>query len=286
MPQDDPIRRVNQRGRKERIESSGELFPPDDAPNLPMLDLSALPEVDDAQDLAELASLPMGLIARPLPITPEAERFPPLVPPSPKDSAPAPAARACQAEAPRPMWAYHLITWLSLAASLAMCGVYTAIWLNPYSALNPAPPPTPYIIVTATPASVVIVTPTLAGVDSAPSKYPFRLIEAGIAYVPNGNGRACAWASIGGTVTRSDGTPLNGYRITITTATTSDTVFSGGALTFGAGGYEYPIASAPQANAYSVQLFSPQGAPLSDVVRVETRATCEENVALVSFVGE
>jgi hypothetical protein len=285
MPQDDPIRRVNQRGRKERIESSGDPFPPDDAPDLPALDLSALPQLDDAQDLAELASLPMGLIARPLPITPEEERFPPIAPTLAEPSPPAPI-RPPVAPAVRPMWAYHLITWLSLVASLAVCGVYTAIWLNPYSALNPAPPPTPYIIITATPASVVIVTPTLAPADSAPSKYPFRLIEAGIAYVPNGNGRACAWASIGGTVTRTDGTPLNGYRITIRTATTSDTVFSGGALTFGAGGYEYPIASAPQANAYSVQLFSPQGAPLSDEVRVETRATCEENVALVSFVGE
>jgi hypothetical protein len=104
-----------------------------------------------------------------------------------------------------------------------------------------------------------------------------------VSYIANQNGRGCEWQSIGGTVTQPDGSALNGYRVRVTGEGVDSTVFSGAAQLFGAGGYEFPLASAPTTQLLLVQLFSPEGAPLSDLVAVETRATCEENVVLLNF---
>ncbi len=289
MPeQDDSIRRLNRRNRKERIESSGDLFPPDDVPSLPPLDLSFLPN-NDAQDIADLTSLPSGLVSRPLTVSPTEERYPPLAPAPKRDAMPASLSVALHPPLPTAkatgVLRYNLLTVLCLLGSLVMCAVYSAVWIDPYSPLNPAPPEAVYVIVTATPEAFVIVPPTANPETDTLAKFPYQLISTGVLYLANANGRDCEWASVGGSVTEANGTALNGYRITITGDDLTNTVFTGGALTFGEGGYEFPLGGAPQAKELSVQLFSPQGAPLSDPVSVTTRATCEENVVLVSFIG-
>jgi len=107
-----------------------------------------------------------------------------------------------------------------------------------------------------------------------------------VLYAPNNNGTGCNWASIAGSVTDTDGLPLNNYGVQIRhVADNLDVkVFSGSALTFGPGGFELAIGGTPQAGEFVVQLFSPAGAPVSEEYTVMTRDTCEENVAVLRFV--
>jgi hypothetical protein len=115
--------------------------------------------------------------------------------------------------------------------------------------------------------------------------YPFNVSEPGILYTPNGNGRECEWSSIAGTVVNINGEPYNGLGVHIVDQTNGEanTVFSGSSLTFGDGGFELSLGSVPQQNAYTVQLMSPAGLPLSDELMVITSQRCNQNVVLVNF---
>ncbi|MCU0515189.1 MAG: hypothetical protein MUE40_21760, partial [Anaerolineae bacterium] len=163
--------------------------------------------------------------------------------------------------------------------------MYSIIWQEPQSYLNPFPPEVRYVFVTATPAAAVAQpTPTFPAAATPLPLFPFILRDGAALYIANSNGQGCAWSSIAGSITDAAGSALNGYRVRVTAASFDETVFSGAALTFGPGGYELPLGSAPQPGDYVVQLFSPQGAPLSDAVAVSTRADCAANVVLVNFV--
>lgn len=293
-----PFRRLNRHERKEKIEQKGELFPlNDDTPSpappqseqgarVPLLDLSDLPN-DDPQALAELASFPSGLIARPLKIAPPEERYPPLepvvVPETPTLTTPLPIVQAEKVNRENTL-GYHLITAFFLVLTTVTCGIYALIWSNPHTPINPLPPPTTFIIITATPIEFIapVVAPTQESTQIA--KFPFQLANEPL-YVANANGRGCEWASLAGNVLDKDGNALNGYRVRVIGEAMNQTVFSGATLAWGAGGYELPLGNAPVAKSFTVQLFSPQDAPLSDPIAIETRATCEQNVVLINFVA-
>jgi hypothetical protein len=66
--------------------------------------------------------------------------------------------------------------------------------------------------------------------------------------------------------------------------TLDETVFSGPATNFGAGGFELPLIGTPKQAEFTVQLFSPQDEPLSEPITVTTRADCESNVVVINFV--
>ena len=66
----------------------------------------------------------------------------------------------------------------------------------------------------------------------------------------------------------------------------NETVFSGAALTFGAGGFELFLNGTPQAQTYSVQLLDPQSKPLSPAYSVATKETCDQNVAILQFIPQ
>lgn len=270
------IRRVSRRDRKRKLETRAPLFPPED---------------DD----------PAGQEpAPPPPAAPPAERFPPLPERPPKRR---PASERAPARPPRSGRAClpNLVALFFLAATLVAIAVFGIIWVDPYTPLNPFPPFTPLPIFvtttplpesapppappTATPAAPTATFTPLAVVSPAPGAYPFRLDPAGIVYAPNGNGQGCAWSSIAGAVTGADGAPLAGYGVRVTGAGRTDTVFSGSAGTFGAGGYELFLNSAPLEMAYTVQLLDPQGTPASEAYPVVTLAACESNVAIVNFVA-
>ncbi len=277
-----PIRRVGREERKDKLEVRGELFPPEEdnppAPDIPL-------PFDDGEDVAFLRSLPQGLVARPLRVTPPEERFPPLAPP-PESAAPTrPLARPPATSAIRkrtPTWFYHLVTLLAWLGMCAGVTLFVLIWHNPYSVLNPFPPPIVYVYVTATPLAAP--PPTFSAVDAPPSLFPF-VVELPVLYMSNSNGRGCAWASIAGTARDKAGRPLNGYRVRISDRSgTTQTVFTGATLTFGDGGFEFPLGEAPRADTFTLQLASPQGTPLTDFFTLTTRADCSANVAVVNFV--
>lgn len=296
MSENDPsVRRVGRQDRKERLEpvspdfSAHETEPPSQAlPDEETPDFLALIPDDPSDDGLELlANLPPRVL-RPNAITPAEERFPPIAPPpsAPKPRAPVRAAAKPKPE-PKPKRAglYNAITGLALLATLAWVVIFGIIWVQPQSPLNPFPPAPEFIFVTATPGFaeptlVATIAPAPIVIDSA--GYPFAMTDT-VLYAPNGNGLGCAWGSIAGSVTARDGSPLNGYRIRIVGNGLDEVAFSGAALTFGPGGYEMPLGSVPQAQEYTVQLLSPQSAPLSPAYPVTTQATCEQNVAVVNF---
>ena len=113
---------------------------------------------------------------------------------------------------------------------------------------------------------------------------PFAIGDDGVLYISNQNGRDCNWSSIAGSVTNANNQPLPGFGVRISGNEVSATVYSGTSSTFGAGGYEITLGSAPLVSTYRVQLVTTGGAPLSAELEVTTRDDCEQNVAVVNFV--
>jgi len=116
--------------------------------------------------------------------------------------------------------------------------------------------------------------------------FSFKLAHEQPVYAPNANEKGCNWSSIAGTVTDKQGAALDGYRIRVTGNNLNETVFSGAALTFGAGGFELFLNGTPQAQTYTVQLLDPQSKPLSTVYSVATKESCDQNVAVLQFVPQ
>jgi hypothetical protein len=127
-----------------------------------------------------------------------------------------------------------------------------------------------------------VITETPSLISATESPYPFIAQE--ILYAPNSNDLGCNWWSIAGTVRDSSGAALNGYRIRVSGAGLNESVFSGASQGFGAGGFELPLVGAPGEEDFTVQLFSAQDAPLSELINVTTRADCDANVTIVNFV--
>jgi|FLYN01.1.fsa_nt_gi hypothetical protein len=271
------VRRVGRKDRKKTIETRGPLFPPEE-------EFAPEAEEDDEKP--------------PVLITPPEERFPPVNPLAPPQPLP---TREHKRSALLP----NLVAILFVIATLAAIGLFALIWTNPYTPLNPLAPPTPLpIIITATPLPATATLPPTPGPTASftplppeaigptalppatftPALFPFTLAESGVVYVPNANGEGCNWSSIAGSVTDLQGQPLNGYGVRVRGENRDETVFSGSAITFGPGGFELFLNGTPLAGEYTVQLLSPSGAPVSDEYPVSTRTSCEQNVAIVSFV--
>lgn len=249
-------------------------------------------------------------------ITPPSERFPPLkvkkpkeAPPAESDSSDEPEVKSGGRKRRVGNWRHNLIAVLFAIATFGMCGYYAALWNNPYSSLNLFPPATPFIVVSATPNQTEVAafyatetevarptatpsntpTPDVPTPTASPenANLPFAVV-GDVLYTENTNDQACNWSSIAGTVTDTNGRALNNFGIQIVDVEDpqrlNERVFSGSALTFGDGGFELNLGSAPRLAQYSVQLFSPAGVPVSDVFYVVTSEACDQNVAIVSFV--
>ena len=337
------VRRIGRKDRKPHIDSSPPLFPEsestedaeqgeqpaddstpqnDDSHALPTFDLegeTVLAEPLEFGNVEKVSDVDVpgihiaAVIAKehnPTQVTPPEERFPPLNPAAEDAQPPKPQTQVTPKGRKRRVgnWRHDLIAFMFLIATIGMCGYYATLWNDPYSALNPLAPPTPFVVVTATPdltqaavfyateTAVAQPTPTLTptitttvDVSTATPQalaFPFTL-SVDVLYTPNSNGRGCDWASIAGTVTDLNGAPINNFGIQITDATDptllDERVFSGSALTFGDGGFELSIGSAPREGQYIVQLFSPAGVPVSDEFLVITSAECEQNVVIITF---
>lgn len=316
------IRRVSHKDQKKELKGTGSLFPQEEG--TPYDDLSAAFEEDDSELLSldelealvtasnittpekadessepDVAASAATLKQRTSDII-EADRYPPIPQPfrqaepgrKPRTQPKPPRRRA------RGNWRHDVVAGLFLMATAALIVYFFTIWNDPFSPLNPLAPPTPFIIVSETPdpnamaafaaTQTAEARPRSAGQGSVPSVLPFTLVDSGVIYTPNGNSSGCDWASIAGTVMGMQGEPVNGYGVAIKDAEDETSlnakVFSGSAVTFGDGGFELVLSGTPQAGTYTVQLFSPAGAPVSEAYTVTTRDTCDENVAIVSFV--
>ncbi len=290
---DNNVRRIGHQDRKEQLEPVSPLFPAGETDPLPAASdddeaadvLTFLTDANPDEGLEVLASLPPHVL-RLNAITPAEERFPPLAPPTPKPKS-RPRPRAVQPPAkPRRTGLYNTITLVAVVGTFVCLGVFALLWREPQSWLNPFPPVPQFVYVTATPGNapaptlVATLAPAPLVIDA--QGYPFAMTDA-ILYAPNGNGLGCKWGSIAGSITARDGSPLDGYRVRMIGNGLDEVTFSGAAVTFGPGGYEMPLGSVPQTADYTVQLFSPQGAPLSPAYPLTTQAACEQNVAVLNF---
>lgn len=302
------VRRFGRRNRKNKLEKPSSLFPVDESDFVPDFDLDRedfdfgsldLPD-NDAEALAMLSSL-RDEVKAPV-ITPKAERYPPIAPTPQRKQVSKPTAKEVVAPPNRGKNVfYNLLTLFFVGATCALVFWFVQVWNDPQSVLNPLPPATPFVVITAEPNSrsndevqveatpddsgqiFVVITdtpmPTTEATDS-----PFPFIAEPVLYAPNSNELGCNWWSIAGTVTDLNGNPLSGYRVRITGEDVTEAVFSGASQAFGEGGYELPLIGTPREAAFVVQLFSAQDAPLSEEIFVSTRADCDRNVTLVNFV--
>lgn len=283
-------------GRKKNSDARKPLFPEDET----------LPEDEDPharyKPPAQPESLPEAKQSpEPAPVRAASpdddDRFPPLNPEVARSTPPAPRKRSTL-----------LPNFLAFFFFLATIGAGVYVYLvarDPYSELNPFPPFTPVpIFVTTTPLPPTITpipsltpSPTFTVIPRevlatlttwTPAPFPFTLAENGVVYVPNANEQGCNWSSIAGSVTGLQGEALDGYRVQIIGDNFNQTVITGSALTFGPGGYEMPINNVAQRAEFAVQLLTPEGIPISEVIYVETSDVCnadaQENVTIVSFV--
>lgn len=309
------IRRVTRKDRKRKLETGDLIFPPEEpeaeaaAPDVPETAAAPEPEAavekpveEPAEAAAETAIFEPPVETETLPPAAQVGRFPPLA--FEPERAPEPGSRPQPARAGSPprrgnTLLPNLISLLFMLATLVAIGWFALVWSNPYTPLNPFPPYTPLpVIITTTPLPP---TPTLSPTPAPPTPsptftplpvealatsapFPFALVDAGVVYAPNGNGQGCAWASLAGSVTDAGGGPLDGYQVRVSGDGLEQAVFTGAALTYGPGGFELPLGEAPRAAEYTVQLFDPDGAPVSDVYRIVTRADCDGSVAIISFV--
>ena len=304
------VRRFGRRNQKNKLEKPSSLFPVDESDFVPDFDREKanfdfdklnLPD-NDAEALAMLSSL-RDEVKAPV-ITPKAERYPPIAPkdrPQPKKVENTSAKVAVAPPNRGKNIFYNFLTLFFIGATCALVFWFVQVWNDPQSILNPLPPDTPFVVITADPNTVqndavqvdatpdesgqifVVITDTpVPTVDATESPFPF--IAEPILYVPNSNELGCNWWSIAGTVTDFNGEPLSGYRIRIIGEELTEAVFSGASQAFGEGGYELPLIGTPREAAFVVQLFSAQDAPLSEEVFVSTRADCDGNVTLVNFV--
>lgn len=255
-------------------------------------DLSALDaaEREDRQAIARLSHLTERAYRQPV-IAPESERYPPVRPTRQRTGTRRPSVPV--RKKPRFRWGYNLLSLIFLLGSFGAGFWIYSIWEHPLGAWNPLPPPTPFIQVTATPnfaanlptpddagQIIIVATETPGAVDP---NNPF-ILGGPVAYEGNRNNFGCAWWSVAGSVTFADGNPAPGYRVRVTLSDTTETVFTGSAPRFGAGGFELPLPGQPRAATITVQLFSPSNEIRSEPITVSTQPACDANVAILNFV--
>lgn len=314
---DNDIRRFSRRDQKNRLQKPKSLFPDEDDFKLPPdeekvrddsrfmppdFDIRDFDLPDTDADALELLSSLKDEVRSPN-ITPPEERYPPTAPSAKSDvRKPTPIQKATVTQVSQKQsnnFFYNMMTFIVFIMIFAFIYWFIQIWNNPQSALNPFPPNTPFIVVTASPGSnlitdlnatpdeqgqifVVITDTPMPTVINDESLFPF--VHEEILYAPNSNQLGCNWWSIAGTVTDMNGNPINGYRVRVIGEDLNEVVFSGASQAFGEGGYELPLVGTPQQAQFTVQLFSPEDIALSDEIDVITQDSCDANVAIINFV--
>lgn len=268
------VRRLGRKDRKKSIQAEGALFPPE----------------TEASPADSAETQPEPVI--PAPPAPD-EPLPEVFSPNPAILRDPPAPQPVRQ--PRNTCLPNLVTLFFVVATFAVGAYFVLIASNPHTRLNPFPPFTPLPrIVTATflpptvtwtplPAPTATFTPLPV---EALGPQEFGLANLAPIYIPNANNQGCNWSSIAGTVTDSGGKPLDSYQIHVIGSGIDEVVYSGSSLTYGPGGFELPLSGVPQEQQYLVQLLTPEGTPASPEYSITTRAACDQNVALLSFVAK
>lgn len=202
----------------------------------------------------------------------------------------------------RNAWAYNLGTVFFALATIAAIVYFGMIAVNPYSPLNPLPPFTPIpIIITTTPLPATFTpsptlppsaTPTPLGmlpITPTIPAIPFAITsqETDIVYQAHTGEAGCDWSSIQVTVTDTLGAAVANIELRVQ-AEESDfeqSVILGSDFSTAAAGIgaEVYLGDEPAFAAYRLELFSLDGARLSEPYTVITSDQCDQNVLSVAF---
>jgi hypothetical protein len=100
------------------------------------------------------------------------------------------------------------------------------------------------------------------------------------------NNAGCSWLGIAGEVLDLDSNPMpyGEYRVHIWDGGIDSRVVVGDAPAYGPSGYEQYLFDAPRVQEHNLQLESFGGTVVSEVYRVQTRASCNQNLLFFVFV--
>lgn len=171
--------------------------------------------------------------------------------------------------------------------------------LPPTWTSSPTNTPRPTVTPTFTPTSTPTTTPTITEIPT-PTPLPPEMVlyalspgspkaMASTAFYPD---LGCKWAGVAGQIFDANGQAvppasvlvvvggvLNGEAIELLS-------LSGTAPQYGLSGYEVVLGDVPIASQGSlyIQLFDPQGQPLTDRIYFDTYGACEQNLILINFI--
>ena len=200
---------------------------------------------------------------------------------------------------------WNVLSTILAVASLCVGGLFTQIFLDPGSGLNPLPPVT--ATATRAPASATpegpTSTPTITLAPSeTPTVSPTPTYEPGSRYnIQEGSPTAldasvfhpeaaCNFSGVAGQAFGLDGAPVAGLRVHISGTWNGAAVdkigLTGAASAYGTGSY-YEVVLGDQAiasdNTLNIVLLNPAGDQVSDVYSFDTYANCEQNLVLINF---
>ncbi len=148
------------------------------------------------------------------------------------------------------------------------------------------PPPTPTRTPTPTPTDTPTPGPSPTATNTR-SSFPFTKDVVSPQYLQNyANNAGCNWLGIAGEVFDINGNPVPSgqYRVHIWDSGVDQRVNVGDSLAYGPSGYEQFVYNAPRVQDHSIQLETASGTAISQVYRVQTRASCNQNLLYFVFV--
>jgi len=148
------------------------------------------------------------------------------------------------------------------------------------------PPPTPTRTPTPTPTDTPTPGPS-ATATATFSPFPFTKDLQSPQYLQNfANNAGCNWMGIAGEVFDLEGNPVapGQYVVHIWDSGIDQRAVVGDAPAYGPSGYEQFLFDAPRVQDHSVQLETSNGTAVSQVYRVQTRASCNQNLVWFNFV--
>ncbi|HIE56798.1 MAG TPA: hypothetical protein EYP88_01010 [Anaerolineales bacterium] len=216
---------------------------------------------------------------------------------------------------------WNILAVVMLGSAICLGAIYMMIFINPYSGLNPFPPPTMPVLVptiTPTPTLRALLPPTWTPTATTPPTetptpeptytltpegmqptatrnpaegMPFIMQEGNPQYIPNiyHPDAGCAWMGVGGQVVGLNGGPVLYLSIKLGGSINGESVdlltISGTAPQYGQAGYEFKLSEQPVDSAQQlyVQLLDQADLPLSEKYYFDTFNDCEKNLILINF---
>ncbi len=119
------------------------------------------------------------------------------------------------------------------------------------------------------------------------SPFPFTKSPDSPIYLRNfANTAGCDWLGLAGEVLDTNGLPVGAgaYRVHIWESGIDTRLDTGSAPAYGPSGWEQFVLNKPAIRDYNVQLETKNGTAVSQVYRVQTRASCNENLLYLIFL--